>query len=111
MGKTLKTVARSGSGRAIIRQLDDIEADGGDGALDFGRGKTLRVSSLGKPYFPGDGITKGDVMRYYAGVWPTLLPVIKDRPLVLKRIPRRHRRSVFLSAERRSAYPARRAHR
>ncbi len=47
----------------------------------------LHVSSLDKPYFPLDGITKGDVMRYYATVAPALLPVIKDRPLVLKRYP------------------------
>jgi bifunctional non-homologous end joining protein LigD len=72
---------------AIIRQLDDIQASGGDGALEFGRGKSLHVSSLDKLYFPDDGITKGDVMRYYAGVSPMLLPIIKDRPLVLKRFP------------------------
>jgi bifunctional non-homologous end joining protein LigD len=71
----------------ILRQLDDIENDGGSGTLDFGRGRTLHVSSLDKPYFPDDGITKGDVMRYYAGVSPMLLPVIADRPLILKRYP------------------------
>lgn len=71
----------------VIRQLDAIERDGGDGEIAFGRGKRLHVSSLGKVYFPKAGVTKGDVMRYYASVAPALLPVIKDRPLVLKRFP------------------------
>ncbi|HEY5063050.1 MAG TPA: non-homologous end-joining DNA ligase [Gemmatimonadaceae bacterium] len=74
-------------GNAIIRQLDDIQRRGGDGVLSLGRGKTMHVSSLGKTYFPSDGFTKGDVMRYYATVAPMLLPVVVDRPLVLKRYP------------------------
>ena len=71
---------------SVVTQLDEIEADGGDGDLKLG-GKRLHVSSLGKLYFPASGITKGDLMRYYATVAPVLLPLIKDRPLVLKRYP------------------------
>jgi bifunctional non-homologous end joining protein LigD len=83
---TATKIAR-GPGGTIARQLENIQQNGGDGTLDFGRGRTLHVSSLDKPYFPADGITKGDVMRYYAGVASVLLPVIKDRPLILKRYP------------------------
>ena len=71
----------------ILRQLEDIEKAGGDGAIDFGRGKTLRVTSLGKLYFPETGVTKGELMRYYASIASVILPAIKDRPLVLKRYP------------------------
>jgi bifunctional non-homologous end joining protein LigD len=71
----------------LLEQLDDISDDGGEGDLDFGRGVRLHVSSLDKVYFPDDGITKGDVMRYYVGMSPFLLPLIKDRPLILKRYP------------------------
>jgi bifunctional non-homologous end joining protein LigD len=74
------------SSEAVVAQLDDIEAGGGDGELRLG-GKRLRVSSLDKVYFPESGITKGDLMRYYATVSPFLLPLMKDRPLVLKRYP------------------------
>ena len=77
----------TGAAGSIIRQLYDIEASGGEGMLEFGRGKPLHVSSLDKPYFPDDGVTKGDLMRYYAAVSHLLLPIIKDRPLVLKRYP------------------------
>lgn len=75
------------AGDSIVRQLDQIERSGGDGTLDFGRGRTLRVSSLDKVYFPEAGITKGELMRYYATVAPEILAAIKDRPLVLKRYP------------------------
>lgn len=70
-----------------MRQLDQIEAANGSGMLDFGRGKTLRVTSLDKVYFPELGTTKGDLMRYYAAMAPAILPAVKDRPLVLKRYP------------------------
>jgi bifunctional non-homologous end joining protein LigD len=72
---------------SIVKQLQDIERDGGDGELVFGRGKTLSVSSLDKVFFPETGFTKGDVMRYYATVAPALLPAIRDRPMILKRYP------------------------
>ena len=71
----------------LAEQLTAIERSGRDGVLSFEDGRTLRVSSLDKVYFPRDGITKGDVMRYYVAVAPVLLPIIADRPLGLKRYP------------------------
>jgi bifunctional non-homologous end joining protein LigD len=64
-----------------------IERTSGDGELEFDDGRTLRVSSLDKVYFPRDGITKGALMRYYVQVAPVLLPILADRPLGLKRYP------------------------
>jgi len=72
---------------SLLRQLARIEQDGGDGILVFAEGETLAVTSLGKEFFPGDGYTKGDMMRYYARVAPLLLPAIDGRPLALKRYP------------------------
>src|SRR5947209_13258067 len=80
------SVAGSGAS-AVVAQLQRIETDGGDGEIELGRGKTLHVSSLDKVFFPKAGITKGDVMRYYTAISPILLPIIKDRPLILKRYP------------------------
>jgi len=53
----------------------------------FAARRTLHVSSLDKVFFDDAGITKGDVMRYYARVAPLLLPLLADRPLILKRYP------------------------
>jgi bifunctional non-homologous end joining protein LigD len=71
----------------IIAQLDALEQTGGGGELKLARSVSLHVSSLDKLFFPKAGITKGDVMRYYTSVSPYLLPLIKDRPLSLKRFP------------------------
>jgi bifunctional non-homologous end joining protein LigD len=50
-------------------------------------GLNLEVSHLKKIFWPKVGITKGDLLRYYVQISPWLLPVLKDRPLVMKRFP------------------------
>jgi bifunctional non-homologous end joining protein LigD len=72
---------------ALIEQLDAIQASGGGGTLNLDARKKLDVSRLEKVFFPKDGITKGDLMRYYVAVSEAIVPVMKDRPLVLKRFP------------------------
>ncbi|MFI5229547.1 MAG: DNA polymerase domain-containing protein [Gemmatimonadales bacterium] len=81
------TLRRSRGAVSVVDQLRDIERDGGDGELDFGGRKRLRVSSLNKQYFATAGVSKGGLMAYYAAVANILLPIIKDRPLILKRYP------------------------
>ncbi|HEV7387466.1 MAG TPA: DNA ligase D [Gemmatimonadaceae bacterium] len=71
----------------LLAQLTAIEEKGGDGHIDLGRGKTLKVSNLDKVFFPKEKFTKGDVMRFYARVADFILPTMQDRPLVLKRFP------------------------
>src|SRR5205085_5856715 len=72
---------------ALLAELSAIEERGGEGTLDLGRGKTLKVSNLDKVFFPKEKYTKGDVMRYYVRIADFILPTILDRPLVLKRFP------------------------
>ena len=90
-GRSAKQSAAAAKGRAdgdaVVAQLREIEDRGGAGTVMLGRGSRLEVSNLGKVYFPDEGYTKGDLMRYYAGMAPFILPVIADRPLVLKRYP------------------------
>jgi bifunctional non-homologous end joining protein LigD len=50
-------------------------------------GQTLRFTNLNKVYFPQDGYTKRDLLAYYLGMAPFILPFLKDRPLVLRRYP------------------------
>lgn len=70
----------------VIAQLEDIEGRGGKGTLRFPGGGRLDVSNLDKVLWPR-GITKGELMCYYAWVSPFLLPVVADRPLVMRRFP------------------------
>jgi bifunctional non-homologous end joining protein LigD len=72
----------------VVAQLERIEAGGGDGTLRLPDGAALDVTSLGRVVFPEGGFTKGELLRYYARVAPLLLPIVADRPLVLRRFPR-----------------------
>jgi bifunctional non-homologous end joining protein LigD len=44
-------------------------------------------SNLDKIYWPEEGFTKGDALRYYHEMAPVMLPYLRDRPLVLNRHP------------------------
>jgi bifunctional non-homologous end joining protein LigD len=50
-------------------------------------GREVRLTNLPKPFWPQLGITKGDLIQYYADVADVLLPHIRDRAMVMKRYP------------------------
>jgi len=47
----------------------------------------VRIPNPGKVLFPGDGITKEDLARYYADVAGRMLPWLRDRPITMMRYP------------------------
>jgi bifunctional non-homologous end joining protein LigD len=49
--------------------------------------RLVRFTNLKKVFWPVDGYTKGDLIRYYDSVAPLLLPYLENRPLVLTRYP------------------------
>jgi len=50
-------------------------------------GKEVRLTNLRKIFWPELGLTKGDLLQYYADVAAVLLPHIQDRAMVMKRYP------------------------
>jgi bifunctional non-homologous end joining protein LigD len=50
-------------------------------------GRTVALTNLDKVFWPEVGFTKGQMIEYYAGVAPTLLPHLEGRPLTLRRFP------------------------
>ncbi|TAM57681.1 hypothetical protein EPN52_12565 [bacterium] len=48
---------------------------------------TTLVTNPGKVLFPGEGITKGDLVAYYQRVCARILPYLAGRPLMLERYP------------------------
>jgi bifunctional non-homologous end joining protein LigD len=50
-------------------------------------GQEIEISRPEKVLFPEDGISKGDLIEYYARVAPYILPQLRDRPLTLERYP------------------------
>jgi bifunctional non-homologous end joining protein LigD len=72
---------------AIIDQLNDFEKRRKNGKLLLPNGDTLEVTNLHKIFWPQGKKTKGDLLRHYTRAAPLILPVIDDRPLVMKRLP------------------------
>ncbi len=52
-----------------------------------GAGTRVRLTNMTKMFWPDDGLTKGDLVRYYDGIAGVMGPYLADRPLVLKRYP------------------------
>ena len=50
-------------------------------------GRTITVSNLDKLMWKREGITKADVIQYYSTVASRMVPLIKNRPLMLNRFP------------------------
>ena len=71
----------------VIDQLQELEDSRRDGTLALPDGDRLEISNLTKVFWPDLGITKGELLRYYVQVSPVILPVVEDRPLVMKRYP------------------------
>ena len=72
---------------ALIAQIDDLERRRKDGKLTLPDGQTLDITNPHKVFWPDGPRTKADLLRYYTRIAPLLLPVLDDRPLVMKRLP------------------------
>ncbi|HYY57072.1 MAG TPA: non-homologous end-joining DNA ligase [Pyrinomonadaceae bacterium] len=58
----------------------------GDAFIKTGR-EVIALTHLDKVYWPEDGYTKGDLIKYYYEASKYILPYLKDRPLIMKRYP------------------------
>jgi bifunctional non-homologous end joining protein LigD len=56
-------------------------------ATERAGGIDVKVTRLDKPFFPDDGISKGDLIEYYRSVAAAMIPYLRDRPLVMGRYP------------------------
>lgn len=58
-----------------------------DGLDEIGKLTKVKLKNLDKCFYPDVGVTKAHVIEYYVTLAPKILPVVKDRPLVLTRYP------------------------
>jgi bifunctional non-homologous end joining protein LigD len=71
--------------RAAVPRVT-IPRDPASVILEVG-GRQVQLTNLRKPFWPELGITKGDLLQYYADVAPLLLPHVRDRAMVMRRYP------------------------
>jgi bifunctional non-homologous end joining protein LigD len=97
-GGTLKV-----AGEGHVKKFDTSKAAGGGKAVAVGRalkskklggdvnvraaGEVVHLTNLDRVYWPEEGYTKGDLVRYYHEIARHILPYLKDRPLIMKRYP------------------------
>jgi bifunctional non-homologous end joining protein LigD len=63
-----------------------LPRESNDAIVELGE-RVVRLTNLEKPFWPELGITKGDLLQYYADVAPFVLPHLHDRAMVMKRYP------------------------
>ncbi len=105
-GKKAKGKGEAGGGKLIeggghVRKFDTSKSAGkavaagralkgktleGDVSVKVGR-EVVPLTHLERVYWPEEGYTKGDLVRYYFEVADLILPYLKDRPLIMKRYP------------------------
>jgi bifunctional non-homologous end joining protein LigD len=67
---------------------DDVPAERPPMETEIRRGaRTLTLSNLDKPFWPEEGITKGELLAYYRDVAEVLVPHLRKRPFTMKRYP------------------------
>jgi bifunctional non-homologous end joining protein LigD len=86
-GDTRTLAAWTATADGMTAQLQDLEERKRDGRLALPDEDWLDVTNLQKVFWPEPKYTKGDLLRYYARIAPLILPVVAERPLVMKRFP------------------------
>lgn len=66
---------------------------------------TVKLTNLSKLFWSQLGITKGDLLQYYATVAPVLLPHLRNRAMVMKRYPNGARGHCFFMKRIPSGHP------
>lgn len=85
-----KAKAETASPKPASPSKPALPAPGTAGPIVAARAPTRRevkLTNQDKVFWPKEGYTKGDLVRFYETMAPLLLPYLRDRPLVLTRYP------------------------
>jgi bifunctional non-homologous end joining protein LigD len=69
-------------------------------------GHAVKITHPDKVLFPGDGITKGELIQYYERIGPWMIPHVEGRPLSMQRYPDGVEHEGFFQKAAASYYPA-----
>jgi len=76
----------------------------GDLILEI-KGERVSLTSLDRVYWPGENITKFELLCYYLHIESFIMPFLRDRPAILQRYPRGIAAPMFFQQDLESAPP------
>jgi bifunctional non-homologous end joining protein LigD len=80
--------AKETRGERVVPVARALKAKELKGDLNVRVGRdVVPLTNLDRVYWPDEGLTKGDLIRYYYEVSKYILPYLEDRPLIMKRYP------------------------
>ena len=86
---------------------DDLPVERPPIETEVKRGRrTLKLSNLDKPFWPEEGITKGELLAYYRDVADVIVPHLRKRPFTMKRYPDGWQGKSFFQKQAPSHIPA-----
>jgi len=69
-------------------------------ASNGGKSREVTITHPDKVFWPKEGYTKADLVDYYRKIARWMLPYLKDRPVMIRALSRRHRGQELLSERR-----------
>jgi len=84
----IKKPAKPAKGEKLptLAELLKTRSPKGDARVKIGK-YAVDLTSLDRVYWPDDGYTKADLLRYYTEIFKYIEPYLKNRPLIMKRYP------------------------
>ena len=87
------------------KEADEVHRERPSIEPEIKKGKrVLKLSNLDKPFWPDEGITKGDLLAYYRDVAPAILPHLRGPAVHDEALPGRVEREVLLPEGRAEAH-------
>lgn len=86
--KRATTASRERTGKETRGRAAGLRPDREGSAVAAPSASTkVNFTHVEKMMFPQANVTKGDLLRFYLEIAPTLLPYLKSRPMTLERLP------------------------
>jgi bifunctional non-homologous end joining protein LigD len=80
--------AKAAKGERVVAVGSALKSKNLDGDLNVRvAGEVVPLTHLERVYWPDEGYTKGDLVKYYHEISRYILPYLEGRPLIMKRYP------------------------
>jgi len=97
-GGRAKVTLRAKSDSLSVKEFLALKKPKGDLILDV-EGERVSLTSLDRIYWPGEKLTKFDLLCYYLRISSFIMPFLKDRPAILQRYPRGIKAPMFFQQD------------